>query len=99
MEREQLFLDAADAGNLELADTAMISQLMDSRPTARPTRARRQDRCAAAPKRATTRRCTCGKCRTCLDNARWEMVFQAKFADPYYYSLHPPRHGSSLNGF
>jgi len=34
-----------------------------------------------------------------VDNAHWEMVFQQKFADPYYYSLHPPRQCSSLNGF
>src|ERR1035438_6936480 len=29
------------------------------------------------------RGCTC---RTCCDNARWERIFQEKFADPSYYS-------------
>jgi hypothetical protein len=99
MQREQVNRDASEAANVELADSAMIAQLMDSRSAARPARARRQDRGAAPAKRAVSRRCNCGKCRTCLDNARWELVFQEKFADPYYYSLHPPRQGSSLNGF
>jgi hypothetical protein len=32
------------------------------------------------------RRCTCGGCFECIDNARWERIFQAKFADPDYYN-------------
>jgi hypothetical protein len=31
-------------------------------------------------------RCTCGQCRQCLDNARWERIFTEKFADPNYYT-------------
>ena len=30
-------------------------------------------------------RCQCGQCRTCLENARWERIFQEKFASPDYY--------------
>jgi len=30
-------------------------------------------------------RCTCGQCRTCQENARWERIFQEKFASPDYY--------------
>jgi len=32
------------------------------------------------------RRCECGTCRLCLQNARWERIFQEKFADPFYYA-------------
>ena len=40
------------------------------------------------------RGCTC---RTCCDNARWERIFQEKFADPSYYSNPSTRNGSSLS--
>jgi hypothetical protein len=33
----------------------------------------------------------------CADNARWERIFQEKFADPSYYSDPATRHGSSLS--
>ena len=32
-----------------------------------------------------SRRCACGSCYTCRENARWERIFQEKFADPSYY--------------
>ena len=31
-------------------------------------------------------RCTCGHCRQCVDNVRWERIFAEKFADPDYYT-------------
>lgn len=42
---------------------------------------------SAAPQRRSTppRRCSCGVCYTCRENARWEQIFQEKFADPTYY--------------
>jgi len=42
-------------------------------------------------------RCHCGTCRTCLDNAKWDRVFNEKFADPDYYQALPLRNGSSLS--
>lgn len=36
-------------------------------------------------------------CRMCSDNARWERIFQEKFADPSYYSAPTTRNGSSLS--
>jgi hypothetical protein len=96
MERDQM--THSEASNVELADTAMLAQLLDRAVSAGTSRTHRAER-RSGERRAQRRRCTCGKCRVCLDNARWEMVFQQKFADPYYYSLHPPRQGSSLNGF
>jgi len=44
-------------------------------------------------------RCRCGSCTPCQDAARWERVFQEKFADPDYYSRREGRHGSSLSRF
>jgi excisionase family DNA binding protein len=41
--------------------------------------------------------CLCGSCKPCQDAARWERVFQEKFADPDYYSRRVSRHGSSLS--
>lgn len=41
-------------------------------------------------------RCSCGACSTCADNARWERVFNEKFADPDYYQPRTVTQGSSL---
>jgi hypothetical protein len=35
--------------------------------------------------RRSAGRCHCGECRTCLENARWERIFQEKFANADYY--------------
>ena len=51
-----------------------------------PVRAHKPSRCP--------RGCAC---RMCADNARWERIFQEKFADPSYYSDPATRHGSSLS--
>jgi hypothetical protein len=42
-------------------------------------------------------RCKCGQCRPCLDNARWERIFNEKFSDPDYYSYRPGPRGCSLS--
>jgi hypothetical protein len=41
------------------------------------------------------RRCTCGSCSRCLDDARWEKIYNEKFADSTYYSGVRPRLGGS----
>lgn len=54
-----------------------------------------------APKtlrRAMAPRCQCGQCAPCRENARWERIFQEKFADPTYYMRQPVRQRSSLDG-
>jgi hypothetical protein len=38
-----------------------------------------------AKPRRTSGRCQCGQCRTCQENARWERIFQEKFANSDYY--------------
>jgi hypothetical protein len=52
----------------------------------------------ALARRVKAKRCHCGLCDRCLDNARWKKIFQEKFADPNYYSPLPVPHGSSLRG-
>ncbi len=42
------------------------------------------------------RKCTCHQCPTCIDNLRWEKIFNEKFADPDYYRPRAPRMDSSL---
>ena len=42
--------------------------------------------------------CECGRCRWCLDNARWDWIFSEKFNDPNYYGSLKLRHDSSLAG-
>ncbi len=43
------------------------------------------------------RRCACGVCRDCVENARWERVFAEKFADPDYYQRRPISFSSPLS--
>jgi hypothetical protein len=47
---------------------------MDPVPQARLTKSRR-----------ASGRCQCGQCRNCQENARWERIFQEKFANSDYY--------------
>lgn len=46
----------------------------DALPQARLTKSRR-----------SSGRCQCGQCRNCQENARWERIFQEKFANSDYY--------------
>jgi hypothetical protein len=41
-------------------------------------------------------RCRCGSCRSCQENARWERIYNEKFADPMYYTPRVPSLGSTL---
>lgn len=95
MERELSSRDESEPLEIELADIAAILQMNASLAVVPVARTPRQNIGA----RGKSRRCSCGRCRSCTDNARWEAVFQQKFADPHYYSLREPRQGSSLNGF
>jgi hypothetical protein len=38
-----------------------------------------------AKSRRASGRCNCGQCRNCQENARWERIFQEKFANSDYY--------------
>ncbi len=41
--------------------------------------------------------CACGQCKWCLDNIRWNRIFEEKFADPGYYGAIRVRHNSTLS--
>lgn len=88
---------------MELTDRSMLEFILKSgKPAAhRIARPRRKKLVESKPSyetpvsKSVARRCNCGICPTCVDNARWERIFQEKFADPNYYDV-PPRRGSSL---
>lgn len=90
---------------MELSSPELIAQLLASQNLPEVVRrpAREQaispDRAEANAKRPARRqgRCRCGRCKQCADNARWERIFNEKFADPYYYAPRPVRHSSSLD--
>lgn len=42
--------------------------------------------------------CRCGQCARCQDNARWNQIFDEKFADPEYYGRLHFRQNSTLAG-
>ncbi len=85
---EPAIRDTARRSSLRVQVTALevSHQTFASGPGAVVSRVRRREYCA------------CGTCKWCLDNARWERIFNEKFADPAYYARVTVRHGSSLAG-
>lgn len=85
---------------MQLGNSETILELLAS--IDKPVRQSR-DRAPVIQQPKTTRgykapRCARGcTCRACSDNARWERIFQEKFADPSYYTTPTSRHGSSLS--
>jgi hypothetical protein len=49
------------------------------------------------PKRLRRQGCHCGACHSCTENARWERIFNEKFADPTYYKKRGPQFSSPLS--
>lgn len=91
--------------SMELADQSQLTALLDSsamqvrcsRPRVRRDAVRVLQGCEPPAHKAKKRMCRCGVCATCQDNARWERIFQSKFADPDYYVRRVIRHNSPLN--
>jgi hypothetical protein len=77
---------------MQLADDRTINDLLTREPDACPSR-----QAAVAPAKARRRRCECGHCPPCLDNLRWQRIFDQKFADPDYYNRSCVPRGSSLD--
>jgi hypothetical protein len=79
---------------MELTSPDVIAHLLDEH------RAPRRSRLTTTPMRATQtstrKRCQCGVCPFCLENARWEKIFKEKFADPNYYKGIPVKFSSPL---
>ncbi len=80
---------------MQLASAEVISELLNQQP-AFP---RSQRGLSTAPRIAggRRRRCRCGECGECRENARWERIFTEKFADPNYYGLRVPAVVSPLS--
>jgi hypothetical protein len=78
---------------MELTDERVILEMIDDRTS-------RRRRPAQSPEIQPASRsvhCACGKCRRCVDDARWERIYREKFADADYYADRPPVRGSSLS--
>jgi hypothetical protein len=82
---------------MELADPKLVASLIEPAPKLRKSGPRR-----APPATVSfvpvgrVRRCECGVCPKCVENARWEKIFNEKFADPEYYRRRSYHFGSSL---
>jgi len=74
----------------------IATQPLSAKPGAHP-----QPRLRVVPRTREyrPRSCSCGACDRCRDNARWNRIFEEKFADPSYYSGISIRHNSSLASF
>ena len=88
---------------MELADPRMIEALMATHArisTARQARKKRSspppEMSMAAARCPKVRRCRCGTCQRCVEEARWERIYNERFADPNYYKNRPTMFGSSL---
>jgi hypothetical protein len=92
---------------MELADPRLLRQLTETykRGEARHRRAscpqigtsRTLDLHVYQAPLGNSRRCRCGECFSCKENARWERIFAEKFADPHYYTGAIVRHGSPIS--
>jgi hypothetical protein len=85
---------------MNLAGPEIINLLLDRAQPSRRRTPRRQwasDEQDLPVERTAVRRCRCGVCARCADNARWEEIFARKFADPTYYSRQTLRHASPLD--
>jgi hypothetical protein len=69
-----------------------------SRNAPRPTDAGKAfAKAVSLPKRLRRQGCACGACQACLENARWERIFNEKFADHSYYLQRGPQFSSPLS--
>jgi hypothetical protein len=90
--------DRSQEEQVELANPLILEELLATRsmPPPRRPRAGKPPTSAAAGSPLKAKRCGCGDCPRCLESARWERIFNKKFADPNYYKHRPARIGSSM---
>lgn len=81
---------------MELADPLLIESLLARSSLERTTARRGRPTNSGSTHFSRRRRCACGICSRCIENARWDRIFNEKFADPDYYQPQPIRVGSSL---
>src|SRR5689334_17683785 len=77
--------------NMELTDDGAVRAFLRGPMRTRVPGPLPRQRSGRAPAR-----CRCGSCARCVDDAKWERVFNEKFADPDYYKARPVPQGSSL---
>ena len=71
---------------MELSSSESIRALKAAFGDTTEVQQSRGARYAARPARRQRMRCSCGHCRQCQDDARWNRIFAEKFADPAYYT-------------
>ena len=87
---------------MQLCDVESLNEMLSlNKPQRRsnprlPRRVSSEDSYQPPAARCLSRRCQCGVCHQCQENARWERIYQEKFADPHYYSR-PQRRSSPLS--
>jgi len=85
---------------MELADPRLIEELLAVHArVARGRPARRKQSLlvkVSMVRSPKVRRCHCGACPRCREEARWDRIFNERFADPDYYKERPASFGSSM---
>lgn len=87
---------------MELADPRTIEELLATHARISSARQARKKRSMALPTGhgaahyPKVKRCRCGTCPRCREEARWDRIFNERFADPNYYKDRPTHFGSSL---
>lgn len=85
---------------MELADPRIIEEMLAAHARISRVRAVHKkhsfDANASMAPGSKVRRCHCGICPRCREEARWDRIFNERFADPDYYKQRPTRFGSSM---
>ena len=85
---------------MELADPRMIEELLAVHTRISRRRPARKKQSVVVKVSvghcAKVRRCHCGTCPRCCEEARWNRIFNERFADPDYYKERPVHFGSSM---
>jgi hypothetical protein len=81
---------------MELSSPESIAALLNMTAPRAPARARGALLVSPSPRKDRKVRCRCGHCCQCMENARWERIFEEKFSDPDYYTWRGVQHVSPL---
>ncbi len=84
---------------MELTDDESLERLMALVNKKRPRRKPGLGPALISASRSPRKRCSCGECTRCRDNARWDRIYAEKFADPNYYGLRTVQMSSTLKGW
>lgn len=72
-------------GLLKMTTAEIMAVVVATRPRTYKRSACSTNKTRKPVPRAANGRCICGACHACQDNARWERIFNEKFASPDYY--------------